>query len=73
MGEYRGRCCICEKPQQLLDEEDEPILCFECNKKEENRKIFEDLLKTKEPSPNNKDVERWNNLMRFKNARVSNL
>lgn len=67
MGEYRGRCCICEEPQQLLDEEDEPILCSKCDSVE-NRKIFDRLCKENKSSTSRLDEVRWNNLMRFKRA-----
>jgi len=61
MGEYRGRCCICQKPQQLLDEEDEPILCCDCNNPV-NRETYNKLLANKK-QVGDKDEQRYKNLL----------
>ncbi len=66
MGEYRGRCCICKEPQQMLDEEDEPILCCKCDNAE-NRKVFEELCKHRIEPSYDLDEIRWNNLTRNRN------
>jgi hypothetical protein len=64
MGEYRGRCCICQTPQQLMDEEDEPILCYDCERADpKNRLVFDKLLQEKRTPPKeDRDERRWKNL-----------